>query len=202
MKEYRTPLKSGGTLIIYTNSWEIQYYFPGPDRRYKGSFITINGKYIDNYINAWENNFNKFEELKKQHKFKNGQINLDGEAGMNIVVGGILEGVYLSNYRMCIKHYAGIQQIVNDYRKAKQIAEKIQKLFNTNYSNSTEEIREMQNIEKSITQYKDYRMSLFDILLHITKVLTTICLIIAGIFTVFGLATLLVAGSILILYIM
>ena len=51
--EYREPLLSGGELIVTDSSWCIKYYFPGPDLRYNGTFVTIDASKVDEYIAAW-----------------------------------------------------------------------------------------------------------------------------------------------------
>ena len=50
--EYSEKLKSGGELKVSVNNWYIQYYSSGPDLRYNGTFVNIEGKDIDKYIDA------------------------------------------------------------------------------------------------------------------------------------------------------
>jgi hypothetical protein len=54
---YSENLSYNGRLIVTRKEWHIDYYFPGPDRRYNGTFYSIMGNKIDVYIRAWENNF-------------------------------------------------------------------------------------------------------------------------------------------------
>ena len=61
--EYSEKLTSGGELKVSVNSWHILYYFSGPDLRYNGTFVRVDGKDVDRYIDAWENNFNKLLRL-------------------------------------------------------------------------------------------------------------------------------------------
>lgn len=63
--KYTEALASGGELNITENGWYIQYYFNGPDLRYNGEFVTIQGNDVDNYIKAYKNNYKKFLELQK-----------------------------------------------------------------------------------------------------------------------------------------
>lgn len=39
MGKYVETLSSGGELVVTESSWEISYYFPGPDLRYRGTFF-------------------------------------------------------------------------------------------------------------------------------------------------------------------
>ena len=39
MGQYQEGLKSGGQLIVTERDWYIEYYFPGPDLRYNGTFL-------------------------------------------------------------------------------------------------------------------------------------------------------------------
>ncbi|OXL44805.1 hypothetical protein CFT61_03810 [Segatella copri] len=50
--KYTEPLASGGELNVTEDGWYIQYYFNGPDLRYNGEFVTIQGNEVDNYIKA------------------------------------------------------------------------------------------------------------------------------------------------------
>ena len=54
---YSEKLKTGGELIVSATSWNIRYYFSGLDRRYNGTFVTLEGKEINKYIDAWADNF-------------------------------------------------------------------------------------------------------------------------------------------------
>ena len=49
---YEEKLKTGGKLIVKNDNWYIQYYFPGPDLRYNGKFLSLDGNCIDNYISS------------------------------------------------------------------------------------------------------------------------------------------------------
>ena len=50
---YEESLPCGGKLKITSDSWEIAYYFPGPDQRHNGTFVSIPGKSIQQYIDAY-----------------------------------------------------------------------------------------------------------------------------------------------------
>ena len=45
----REKLRSGGELVICGGDVRIEYFFPGPDRRYGGSRLMISGRDIPGY---------------------------------------------------------------------------------------------------------------------------------------------------------
>ena len=45
--KYTEALASGGELNVTENGWYIKYYFNGPDLRYNGEFVTMQGNYVD-----------------------------------------------------------------------------------------------------------------------------------------------------------
>lgn len=128
MGRYTENLRSGGQLIVYGNNWDIQYYFPGPDRRYNGSFYTIKGRDVDRYITAWKNNFDKYLELKESFEL-HGSYSVAGECRMRISIGGWSDGVSLDGYHMTIKNEEQLNRLIDDYKSAKLRAEKIQALL-------------------------------------------------------------------------
>lgn len=65
---YEEPLPCGGKLKVTKKDWEISYYFPGPDMRYNGDFITVPGSRVEWYIQAFVENFEEYEHLKKPYQ--------------------------------------------------------------------------------------------------------------------------------------
>lgn len=125
--KYSENLKSGGELVVTSNSWHIQYYFRGPDLRYNGTFVTVPGKEIDAYISAWRTNFNKYIELKKV-VLKGGTFETLGEMGMSIRIGWS-EGVCLKSYHMPINKQEDLDKVITDYNYAKNSALKIMSML-------------------------------------------------------------------------
>ncbi len=121
--EYSEKLPSGGKMVVTKTSWKIDYYFPGPDLRYNGTFFTIPGAEIDAYISAWEANFNKYLELKKT--MRGGSYSCEGSKGMMIRVNKYPEGVSLTSYHMPINSRAALNKIVGEYERAKRRAQDI-----------------------------------------------------------------------------
>lgn len=130
MYEYKESLQSGGYLIVKPNAWYIQYYFPGPDMRYKGTFKFISSEEIELYINAWKHNFYKYQKLKSELELDiHSSFKAQGELGMNIYIGGIRDGVCIDFYNMNIRTQEDLNKLINDYNKAMERAPKIQALL-------------------------------------------------------------------------
>ncbi len=131
MGEYSEKLESGGRLVVNEKDWYIEYYFPGPDLRYNGTFLRISSKNIDNYIEAWKNNFSTYLKLKSQFGLENdGKIQKNGEAGMKIIVGGIAEGVFIADgWTMNVNTQERIDSIIRDYKKSKERAIEIREML-------------------------------------------------------------------------
>lgn len=125
--EYTEALVTGGKLTVTQDGWTIEYYFSGSDLRYNGTFFTIQGTKIDQYINAWEKNFEKYLELKRTIP-AGGSFSINGEMGMSIRI-GTFEGVCLQSYHMPISTKEKLDKVISDYSNAKERASKIQKML-------------------------------------------------------------------------
>lgn len=111
----RTPLKSGGELVVGSSGRHIEYFFPGPDKRYGGVHITIPGEQITDYISAWKENFARYSELKAENDRKN--VVETGRLRM-VIRTGYMEGVYLRGNHMRVTREEQLEQIVKDYESA------------------------------------------------------------------------------------
>ncbi|WP_300296006.1 hypothetical protein [uncultured Intestinimonas sp.] len=126
--QYSEKLISGGELIVSIDSWNIKYYFPGPDLRYNGIFVTVKGSEIEKYISAWKSNYSRYLLLKKSIPV-DGDFCTTGEMGMSIRIGRFFEGVCLYSYHMPIKTVEKLNQVISDYQYAKERAVKLQELL-------------------------------------------------------------------------
>lgn len=120
---YIEKLKTGGELVVGADSWQIKYYFKRSDPRYSGKDLIVPGDEIDSYISAWQNNFEKYLELKENTE-RGVNCEVPGEKGMNIRV-GIFRGVCLQSYHMSISTKEKLDSVINDYKYARDIAPKI-----------------------------------------------------------------------------
>lgn len=122
---YNETLPFKGKLIVSDADWNIQYYFTGPDTRYKGLRVTIKGQEIDQYINAWKNNFKEYEKIKSSY---NGlPIEKKGEMGMSIKMGYFCEGVCLLGNNLPISTRKQLDKVIESYEYARSKAIQILK---------------------------------------------------------------------------
>jgi hypothetical protein len=106
---------------VERSDWEISYYFPGPDLRYKGEFLQIHQNQIDAYIHAYQENWGEFEILVQKIP-PGGDFVKDGKAGMKIRISEFRPGVCIRSYHMPINTKEGIDKIVQEYQYAKDKA--------------------------------------------------------------------------------
>lgn len=122
-------MRNYGTLRIGSTHAFIEFYFPGPDARYKGTFISIQENEIDKYINAYKNNWKTAEELQKKVLGTNTEFKC-GEMDMNIIVSQNSIELCLSHYKLPIYSKEECDDIINHFNIAKyRIKEIRQRLF-------------------------------------------------------------------------
>ncbi|MCA1771939.1 MAG: hypothetical protein LC677_04680 [Halomonas sp.] len=125
---YEEPLPCGGKLKVTKTSWEISYYFSGPDMRYNGTFVTVPGASIEKYISAFAENWAEFEQLKESIP-KGGDFSKPGKQGMTIRIGNFAQGVCIQSYHMPISSAQELEKVIGGYRYAAQRAPKIQEFL-------------------------------------------------------------------------
>jgi len=121
---YTEKLKTGGKINISKNGWYIEYYFPGPDLRYNGTLVHIDGKQIDAYITAWKENYEQYLSLKDNIP-KDGKFETSGKMNMTIRIGGYAEGVCLKSYHMPVNSKNKLEEVITDYQYAKKLANEL-----------------------------------------------------------------------------
>lgn len=125
---YEEPLPCGGKLKISKSSWEISYYFPGPDMRYNGTFVSVLGGSIEMYIAAFGENWKEYEQLKSAVP-SGGEFSKPGKMGMDIRIGSFAEGVCIKSYHMPISTLQQLDKVTKGYRYAAQRAPQIQQFL-------------------------------------------------------------------------
>ncbi|MCU0570423.1 MAG: hypothetical protein MUF49_28105 [Oculatellaceae cyanobacterium Prado106] len=125
---YTEALSSGGNLTITSRNWSIEYYFPGPDLRYKGTFVSVNERDVKDHIQAFQDNWAEYEQMRAM--VPNGtEVEKKGQSGMVIRVGGYWPGVSLRSYHMPLSGRGQIDKVIADYRYALDRAPAIQKFL-------------------------------------------------------------------------
>lgn len=123
---FKESLKSGGTLVVTLFEWHIEYYIPGKDRRYKGTWVTVPGSCINFYINAWKDNFKKYISLKeKLADTTNEYLYCQGKCNMTIRVespalyypDSVYDGVCFGRIRVNTEEE--LNTVISDYEYAK-----------------------------------------------------------------------------------
>lgn len=114
---YEESLPTGGKLKVSRNSYEICYYFPGPDLRHSGTLLTISKELIEKYIEAFIENWEEYKILRKSIPL-GGEFNKNGKMGMQIRINGYFQGVSIKSYHMPISSEEKIKKIIDDYKYA------------------------------------------------------------------------------------
>jgi hypothetical protein len=133
---YEEDLKSAGhgTFRVTKNSWSIRYYFSGPDMRYNGTWVTIEGRDIDKYISAYRANWKEYLSLKTQIP-QGGSFNKPGLQGMSINVGsgGIYrEGICIDGWHMPINNEKELNALLESFEYCKTKAPTIMEWLSKN----------------------------------------------------------------------
>lgn len=121
---YVEDLPCGGRLKVSKSSWEISYYFPGPDARHNGTSVTLPGDRIKEYINAFENNWTEYKRLKGMIPSE-GSFSKEGQKGMTIRL-GMFEGVCLRGHHMPVSSRERLTKIINSYEYAAKRSRQVQ----------------------------------------------------------------------------
>jgi len=128
---YTEKLKTGGEVQVMQNRWGIRYYFPGPDLRYNGTHVYLNGDEIEDYIEAWAKNYDDYLKLKETIP-SGGTFQTKGLMDMTIHVGGHHDGVCIRDYYMPIRSKEKVDEVIKDYRYAQSCADRMMKMLNQN----------------------------------------------------------------------
>lgn len=125
---YEEHLPCGGRLKISKTDWEILYYFPGPDLRHNGTFKNIPGSLIDQYIQAYQDNWQEYVQLKSAIP-SGGDFSKTGKCGMTIRIGNFAQGVCLQSYHMAVSSEEQLKKVLDGYRYGAQRAVQVQEFL-------------------------------------------------------------------------
>lgn len=125
---YEEALPCGGKLKVTKESWEINYYFPGPDLRHRGVFVSVPAAHLESYILAFRQNWAEFEQLKSSIPI-GGEFTKEGKMGMMIRIGKFSQGVCIKSYHMPINSKSNLESVINSYNYASIRAKTVQHLL-------------------------------------------------------------------------
>ena len=125
---YEETLSCGGKLKVKKESWEINYYFPGPDLRHNGVFVVVPEAHIESYISAFRDNWEDFEKLKSSIPI-GGEFTKEGKMGMMLRIGKFAQGVCLRSYHMPINSKSYLESVINSYNYASKRAKAVQQFL-------------------------------------------------------------------------
>lgn len=125
---YEEQLPCGGKLKVSKAAWEISYYFPGIDMRHNGTFVSVPGNSVEQYISAFNDNWTEYEQLKATIP-KGGDFSKNGKMGMSIRIGNFAQGVCLRLHHMPISSASQLEKIIGGYRYAVHRAPQIQQFL-------------------------------------------------------------------------
>jgi hypothetical protein len=151
---YEETLPCGGKLKVTKNSWEIFYYFPGPDLRHNGEILSIPAKLVDQYITALNENWIEYDKLKESIP-SGGEFSKDAKMGMSIRIGDFIHGVCILSYHMPISTKKQLEEVINGYIYAVNRAPQIQTFLGTL-------VRSKTTIEKNEDSDKTFQDLLFE----------------------------------------
>jgi hypothetical protein len=118
--EYKERLPFGvGDLIVTKERYYIQFYFSGPDLRYNGTLIRIEKNEIDEYIEAFQKNWEKYLELDAMRSILGNNFSTVGLLKMDIRVGDLFNGVFIRSYHLPLRSEFDIKSIVESLCWAK-----------------------------------------------------------------------------------
>ena len=127
--EYSEDIGNGGKLSVTSSSWQLKYYWPGPDLRYNGTFKTVPGSDVGRYIKAWSSNFDKYVQLKSVIPV-GGEFVQEGDMGMQIRINDVLsEGICLKSYHCCVSNRTELRRMIRSYEDAQKKASVIQEML-------------------------------------------------------------------------
>ena len=100
----------GGKLTAREAGFELSFYFPGPDLRYNGTFLKIDGALLPQYIAAWEDNWRNYQAMCKD--LPSIAFTTEGELAMKIDASGV------SLYKLSVTTDAGLASMLSVFEGA------------------------------------------------------------------------------------
>lgn len=128
---YKEKLPIGfGELVVTKNDFHIEIELRIPDLRYKVRVLTIERSSIDDYIEAYKLNWNKYIELKEENPSEDEEVSITGLIDMQISTGCFMnEGVSIYAGFHVLNSEEKINEMINSLQWAKEKGIKIMEIM-------------------------------------------------------------------------
>ena len=134
---YKEKLSVGfGHLVVTKKDYYIQLEFSIDDMRFNKKYSTIYKDEIDAYIEAFNENWKIYLELKKRKRKLKRENCVKGLLGMEIYFDKYEEGVCLHGLLKNIETEDEINEIISSFLWAKEYGPKYMRILNENFSQS------------------------------------------------------------------
>lgn len=120
--QYIEELKCGGKLKVSHSDWEIDFFFLGPDLRYKGSRYIVKSNEIESFINALRMRFERYTELKSKFD-EDGEEVKEYDPLFSIYITKYFNGVGLDIGKLFSTEFE-MNEFISEIEGCKVIAEK------------------------------------------------------------------------------
>lgn len=107
---------AGGKLVANSSGYRVQFYLPGPDKRYSGDVFWISDQALSAMIDSYLKAFERYEALKRI--VPQGAKMEDRVGDLNVRVGAF-EGVCMRSYHNPVRTRADIDRVVSVLRRIK-----------------------------------------------------------------------------------
>lgn len=123
-EEYTEVLPCGGMLCVNSFERYIRFYFPGPDRRYNGTFLRVWISDLPEYIIAYQKNWERYCDLKNTVPH-GGSFRVNGACDMVIFIGTPFDGISLEGHHMILNTLQEINVVIESFKYAINRSEEI-----------------------------------------------------------------------------
>lgn len=128
--QFDVPLDTGGKLIISPDRWYIKYEFSSDVSPVIKTNLEIESISIHDYINAWEENFKRYTELKELTPHGKTLVK-SGAKFMRIHVNDEYDGVCLCGNHLRVNTTNELARIIKEYNYAMRVADSVCTCLNT-----------------------------------------------------------------------
>ncbi len=110
------------------SDWCIRYYFAGPTARHNGTFFTVPGESVPEYIEVLRENWVQLEALKTAVP-AGGDFSKGGRLSTSIRIGSFATGVCLHYHYLPMNTKERLDEVIAGYEYAMQRAPRVQTML-------------------------------------------------------------------------